>query len=54
MSKQCFRRPQCPYCYNGEIVADNHVKGVYFCAVCHERVSMIKFKNWLENGEKND
>lgn len=35
--------PLCPSCYNGKIVEDANVAGIFFCDSCFEE---IKIKKW--------
>lgn len=36
--------PHCPHCYNGEVVEDNEMSGVFFCNICFRKVTIRKFK----------
>ena len=38
-----INEPLCPYCYEGVIVEDNTMKGVYFCNHCFKEVRIKKF-----------
>jgi len=37
------RGPLCPYCYDGEIVEDDNIKGVFLCNRCFHRVKIRKY-----------
>ncbi|MBW2982172.1 hypothetical protein KY343_04805 [Candidatus Woesearchaeota archaeon] len=37
--------PLCPFCYEGEIVEENDIKGNYFCNRCFRKVDIRKKKN---------
>lgn len=37
--------PLCPFCYNGIVVEDNNMPGIFFCTWCHSNIKIPKFKD---------
>jgi len=42
------RSPHCPYCYDGEIVQDNFIEGLFFCNRCFRKVKILKYNEVIE------
>lgn len=44
MEERNIAQPMCPFCYNGTVVEDVNVDGIFFCESCFREIKILRFK----------